>query len=49
MIVWVLITPHRGGSVVGRSVLVKSDGTLSINSFKSGSSGGGQSWVRLYE
>jgi hypothetical protein len=38
-----------GGSIVGTTVKVKSDGTLSINAFQDGAASGGKGWVRLYE
>ena len=42
-------TTLLGGSVVAKNVLVKSDGTLSINAFSGGAAAGGGTWVRLYE
>lgn len=38
-----------GGSIVGRTVLVKSDGKLSINALEGAAAGGGGGWVRLME
>ncbi len=38
-----------GGSIVAKNVLVKSDGTLSINAFAAGVGTAGGGWVRLYE
>ena len=42
-------TTLLGGSIVGTTVKVKSDGQLSINAFQEGAATGGGSWVRLYE
>ncbi len=42
-------TTLLGGSIVASEVLVKSDGTLSINAFSGGSGAAGGSYVRLYE
>ena len=42
-------TTLLGGSIVASGVLVKSDGTLSINSFSGGTGSAGGSWVRLWE
>lgn len=40
-------TTLLGGSVVAKNVLVKSDGTLSINAFSGGAAAGGGTWVRF--
>ncbi|MDX1449796.1 MAG: hypothetical protein R3246_12125, partial [Acidimicrobiia bacterium] len=42
-------TTLLGGSIVGTTVKVKADGTLSINALEGGSATGGGGWVRLYE
>ena len=42
-------TTLLGGSIVGTTVKVKSDGTLSINAFADGAAADGGGWVRLYE
>ena len=42
-------TTLLGGSIVASEVLVKSDGTLSINAFSGGVGAAGGTYVRLYE
>ena len=42
-------TTLLGGSIIANEVLVKSDGTLSINAFAGGSGSAGGDWVRLKE